>query len=274
MGQPEIDPDLRVHDRERLVGGGHHEGDEVPTGGVADHRHRGRVRGKRPRPADRHVTDLRQPEPTVGQHREPAVPGEADGLPVVLEGPEPGRRHLAPLALACSGGEEVPIGHVEVRQCLLEHDRRDLAQPLPFPRALRLGDDPLGQFAVRDVGQTVLPRGPACAQPVVEHHPGAPERLRQRLPLTTVRVRPVVVTKSHRGILAGAAGDPTSPIGAALPRLSSGVPAHTLVACLTWPNRPNTTRCRVLPRCPRGWPTPCPRSSAARCCGRWPSSTS
>jgi hypothetical protein len=140
---------------------------------------------------------FRQPEPTVVQDPEPAVPGEPDGLPVVLAGPEPGRGHRAALALARDRGEEVPVRGIQIREGLLQHHRRHVAQPDPLGSPLRLGDQTAGQLGVGNVLLTRLPRSLAQPEPVVEHHPRTPERPRQLGLLPDRRVDAELVTELH-----------------------------------------------------------------------------
>jgi hypothetical protein len=116
-----------------------------------------------------------QPQPAVVEDREPAVLGEPDGLPVVLARPEAGRCHRAALALAGDRGEEGAVRNVQVGEGLLQDDGRDLARPLPLRGVLGLGDDPLGKVAVRQVLLARVAGLLTQAQPVVEHHAGAPE---------------------------------------------------------------------------------------------------
>jgi hypothetical protein len=79
----------------------------------------------------------------------------------------------------------------------LQHDRGHLAQPCPFRRVFGLGDDPLGQVAVREVLLARLACLLTQTQPIVENHAGTPERLSQRGALDGVRIDPEVVTKLH-----------------------------------------------------------------------------
>jgi len=63
-------------------------------------------------------------------------------ITVTDDGPEPWLLGLRPLPLAGQGAEEVPVGDVQVREGLLEHNGGHAAQPLPFGGPLRLGDEP------------------------------------------------------------------------------------------------------------------------------------
>ncbi len=104
-------------------------------------------------PAHGHIADLRQPQPAVVEHCEPGVAGEADGLPIVLAGSEPGRGDGRAFACAGDRREEVAVSHVQVSECLLQHHRGHLAEPSSFWGALGLGDDLLGEVSVQQVRQ-------------------------------------------------------------------------------------------------------------------------
>ncbi len=119
MRQPQIDPDLARRLRQRLGAGLDHERGEVPPGRVLDHGHARRLGRQAAGPFHRHVADLRQAQLPARRDGEAGVSGEADRLPVVPFGPEPGRGHLRPLAFPGHRGEESPVGGVQVRQRLL-----------------------------------------------------------------------------------------------------------------------------------------------------------
>ena len=182
-GQPQVDAYLpaRLREAPRISGrvGLDHERREVPARRVPDHRHAGRLARQRPRPPHRNVADLRQPQPPVRQDLEPRVGGEPDSLPPVLAGPQPGRPDPLGLALTLKRGEKVPVGRVQVGQRLLEHHRGHLRQPLPLRRLLGRGQ-PRRQLRVGEVRPPGLVRVLPGTQPVVEHHPRAAERPRQR----------------------------------------------------------------------------------------------
>jgi hypothetical protein len=97
-------------------------------------------------------------------------------VPVVLTGPEPRLAHSRPYAPARGRGDEVPVSAVQVRQCLLQHYRRNLIQPRPSGRFLDRCQ-PGRQLCIGEVRLASLVRGLPVTQRVVEHHPGAPERL-------------------------------------------------------------------------------------------------
>lgn len=102
----------------------------------------------------------------------------------------------AALALTGQGIEPVPVGAPGVVGGLHQRHRRGLGQPRPLRGALGHGDHPPLHLTVTDP----LPGGAAfLAQPqaVVEHHPGAPERPRQRLPLARRGIDPVPVPDLH-----------------------------------------------------------------------------
>jgi hypothetical protein len=76
---------------------------------------------------------------------------------------------------------------VQVREGLLEHHRGDLAQPRPLRRLLDRGQ-PGGQIAVGDVRFPGLVSSFPGMQRVVEHYPGAAERLPEGGPVARPRV--------------------------------------------------------------------------------------
>jgi putative transposase len=105
-----------------------------------------------------------------------------------------------PLAQRLAGFEEPPVRRVQVRDGLLENDGADLPEPRARRGALRCGERGR-QVRVGDVRQPGRVRVLPCAQAVVEHDPGAPERAGQRGPLTRCRVQTVVVPELHLAII-------------------------------------------------------------------------
>src|SRR6516162_654294 len=108
---------LSFGERTRL--GLNDEAGEIPPSRVLDDGDRGWLGRQWPGPPHGHVPDLWQPQLAVGQHLEPGVGGEPDRLPVIFAGPESRLAHLWPLPGAVEGGEEVPIGGVQVLYGLL-----------------------------------------------------------------------------------------------------------------------------------------------------------
>ena len=155
---------------------------EVPARGIPDHGDAGRDRRQVAGPADRHVPDPGQPQLPAGQHLEPGVGREPDRLPVILAGLEARRPGLRAFPLPGDRREEIPVRRVQVRQGLLEHHSGNLAQPCPPRGGLRCGQ-PGRQLAVGEVGLPGRMRLLPGAEPVVEHHPRAPERPRQGITL-------------------------------------------------------------------------------------------
>jgi hypothetical protein len=82
------------------------------------------------------------------------------------------------------------------RQGLLEHHGGHFGQPHPLRRHLGRGQ-PGRQFGIGEVRLPGLVRVPPRRQPVVEHHPGAAERLPQRGPVPRLRVEATIEPKLH-----------------------------------------------------------------------------
>ena len=101
---------------------------------VRPHRHAAQAAAARL--AHRYVPDLGQAQLPAGQHLEPGVGGEPDGLPAVLNGlpavliRTTGSGRLS--APAGDGGEGVPVRGVQVRRGLLEHHGRYFTGPGPL----------------------------------------------------------------------------------------------------------------------------------------------
>jgi hypothetical protein len=94
---------------------------------------------------------------------------------------------FGPLRVPLDGGEKVPVGHVQVRESLLEHHRRDLVQPRPL-RCLLDRRQPGRQLRVGDIGQPVVVRLFPGAQAVVVDNSSAPERLAEGNPVPWLRI--------------------------------------------------------------------------------------
>ena len=136
--EPEVHANVAFARRQRHRGGLHHERGVVPAVRLADHGDTGRDRWQRPGPADRQVPHLRhvQPVPVQGE----PVAGEADRLPVILPGPEPGVADRAALPFPRQRIKPVPVRAPRVLARLHQRHRRDLTQPHP----------PRGQLGQRD----------------------------------------------------------------------------------------------------------------------------
>src|SRR5690242_8325016 len=92
--------------------------------------------------------------------------------------------------------EPVLVGAARVLARLDQGDRRDVGQPGPFRGELGQGDHAALHLGVADL-LPVRVRLVADAQAVVVHHPGAPERPRQRLPLSWRGIEAVPVPDLH-----------------------------------------------------------------------------
>jgi hypothetical protein len=94
---------------------------------------------------------------------------------------------FGPLRWPDAEAKKFPVASVQVRQGLLQHHRGDLGQPRPLRSRLGCGQ-PGRQGSVGDVGLSGLVSSFPSPQRVVEHDPGAAERLLQGSPVARPRV--------------------------------------------------------------------------------------
>lgn len=152
--------------------------------------------GQRPRPYGRDVADLRDIELAVVSDHE-GVGRQPNRLPCVAFRLEARKADLRPASRTSPGCEKRSIGAVQVPERLDENHRRHLGQPDALRRRLGPRDHALLELTVIDeplpCGERLLPE----SQPVVVHHPGAPECSGERIALRGVRIQAVPVAQQH-----------------------------------------------------------------------------